>query len=182
MNNLSDKFGKDANAKRLADNALRDKKVLSGMLDGLLSEKKTKNDHCGEVKYNCLKALWILGEENPEALYPEWDFFVKLFDDNNAYLRFLAVHVIANLTEVDTKNKFEKTFNMYLTSRLLNIDKVLKSKQKDLVGGYAIEAFSEYFEESEDKDMITEFVKKQLKSKSPRTRKKAKEFLEKWEK
>ena len=113
MNDLSDKFGKDANAKRLADNALKDKKVLSGMLEGLLSEKKTKKDHCGEVKYNCLKALWILGEDNPEVLYPEWDFFVKLFDNNNAYLRFLAVHVIANLTEVDTKNKFEKTFNGY---------------------------------------------------------------------
>jgi len=214
MNNLSDKFRKDADVKKLADKALKDKKALLEMLESLLSEKKTKNDHCGAVKYNCLKALWILSEDNPEVLYPKWDFFVELFDNNNTYLRFLAVCVIANLTKVDTENKFEKTFNRYykllrdkstivpahvagnsgkiakanpklqtkITSRLLSIDKVLESKQKDLVGGYTIEAFSEYFKEAKDKKKIIEFVKKQLKSKSPRTRKKAKEFLKKWEK
>jgi len=45
----------------------------------------------------------------------------------------------------------------------------------------AIEALDEYFEEAKDKKKILEFVKDQLKCTSPKTRKKAKEFLKKWE-
>ena len=45
----------------------------------------------------------------------------------------------------------------------------------------AIEAFDEYFEEAKDKKKILEFVKDQLKCRSPKTKKKATEFLRKWE-
>ena len=47
----------------------------------------------------------------------------------------------------------------------------------DLIKGYAIESFGEYFEEARDKDRIIEFVRQQLNSKSPKTRKIAKKFL-----
>jgi hypothetical protein len=52
-----------------------------------------------------------------------------------------------------------------------------------LIKSYAIEAFDEYFEtaEDEDKKMILEFVRGQVASSSPKTRKKAKEFLKKWD-
>jgi len=50
-----------------------------------------------------------------------------------------------------------------------------------LVKGDIIEAFDEYFEEAEDKREIIEFVKEQLKCDSPKTRKIAAKFLEKWE-
>ena len=43
-----------------------------------------------------------------------------------------------------------------------------------------MEASGEYFQESADKVAILEFVRGQLESKSPRTRKKTKEFLEEW--
>ena len=70
-----------------------------------------------------------------------------------------------------------------ITTKLLNIDRThYDPDRKDLIKGYAIEAFSEYFEEAENKKGIIEFVKNQLKAKSPRTRKKAKEFLKKWKK
>lgn len=55
-----------------------------------------------------------------------------------------------------------------------------RGKQKELIKGYAIEAFNEYFAEIKDKGKILEFVKNQLKSTSPKTRKKAKQFLKRW--
>jgi len=68
-----------------------------------------------------------------------------------------------------------------ITGKLLNIDNTHKGKQKELIKAYAIEAFDDYYKEAENKNKIIEFVKKQLESSSPKTRKKAEEFLEKWE-
>jgi hypothetical protein len=68
-----------------------------------------------------------------------------------------------------------------ITDRLLNIDQTHHPlERKDLIKGHAVEALGEYFEESADKVTILEFVRGQLESKSPRTRKKAKEFLKEW--
>jgi len=47
---------------------------------------------------------------------------------------------------------------------------------------YAIEAFSDFFEDFEDKKIILNFIKAQLNSESPKTKKKASEFLKKWSK
>jgi hypothetical protein len=119
----------------------------------------------------------------------------------------MAVHIISNLTKCDAENRFEKIFSQYydllsdsiivaghlaaksgkiarsklnlqseITERLLNIDGT-KQKHKDLLKAGAIEAFSEYFEEADDKEKILGFVKEQLNSKSPKTRKKAREFM-----
>ena len=68
-----------------------------------------------------------------------------------------------------------------ITERLLSIDRTHHPPDRqDLIKGHAIEAMGEYFRGSEDKEAILEFVRGQLGSKSPRTRKKAKEFLGQW--
>ena len=64
----------------------------------------------------------------------------------------------------------------------MNIEKTHKGKQIDSIKAYVIEAFNKYFTESSDKNEILDFVKAQLDSKSPKTRKLAKEFLKKNEK
>jgi hypothetical protein len=191
----------------IAKKAIKDKKLLSELLEGILSDKD-------EVRYPSFKALLIISEENPEILYPKWDFFASLINSDNSYKKLITIRLIANLTKVDIENKFDKIFDQYysildedktmtaghlasnsgkiakakpklqsrITDRLLNIDSTHKGKQKELIKAYAIEAFDEYYKESLDKKKIIEFVKKQLKSKSPKTRKKAEEFLSKWEK
>ncbi|MGB7061681.1 MAG: hypothetical protein WBF13_04920, partial [Candidatus Zixiibacteriota bacterium] len=133
----------------------------------------------------------------------------------NTYFKYIAIYIIANLTEVDTKGKFEKIFDKFyallddksmiptahvagnsakiakakpklqtkITNKLLTIDNTHHHpERRDLIKGYAIEAFSAYFEGAKNKRKILEFVKKQTDSKSPRTRKKAQEFLKKWAK
>jgi len=68
-----------------------------------------------------------------------------------------------------------------ITDRLFSIDQTHHPPdRKDLIKGHAVEALGEYFQESDDKVAILEFVRGQLEGKSPRTRKKAKEFLERW--
>jgi len=202
---LPDLSKRSVNIKTLTNRALTDGKVINELLEGILSKKDI-------IRYNSFRVLHLLSEEYPELLYPKWDFFAVMINSDNAYHKLIAVRLIANLTWVDTKNKFEKMFNKYydllndsviiaghvtalsgkiakakpklrdqVTNKLLNIDKT-SQKHKDLIKAGAIESFSEYFGESENKKKIIEFVKKQSKCKSPKTKEKAKEFLKKWNK
>ncbi len=75
--------------------------------------------------------------------------------------------------------KVKPNLQAKITNRLLNVEKTHQGKQIELIKAYVIEAFKEYFEESSDKNKILDFVKAQLESKSPKTRKVAKEFLNK---
>ncbi|MFX0161913.1 MAG: hypothetical protein ACFE68_01075 [Candidatus Hodarchaeota archaeon] len=201
-------MSKKVDVENLAKKAIKDKNLLSELLQGILSKKDEKREPS-------FKALLQISEEHPELIYSEWDYFAELLTSDNSFHKYMAIYLIASLTRVDKENKFEKIFDKYydlldyksvippshtaknsgkiakakpnlqtkITNKLLSIDETHhKPERKDLIKGYAIEAFNEYFEEAENKKEILEFVKKQLKSKSPTTIKKAKEFLKKWEK
>lgn len=86
--------------------ASKDKKVLDEIVKGASSDK-------AKIKYGCAKVLRILSETHPKILYPKWDSLADMLDYENTFLRANAVNVIANLTKVDSKNKFEKLFNRY---------------------------------------------------------------------
>ena len=57
--------------------------------------------------------LRLIGEKDPAILYPQFDFFAQLLDSDNNFLKWGAIHTIANLTKADTANKFEAIFNRY---------------------------------------------------------------------
>ncbi len=69
-----------------------------------------------------------------------------------------------------------------ITDMLLRLDEIHPGKQIAMIKGEAIETFDRYFETSGNKNGIIEFVKAQLDNPSPKARKLAKGFLEKWEK
>ena len=148
-------------------------------------------------------------------LYPKWDYFAEFLNSNNTYWKISAILIIANLTKVDTENKFEKLFDGYfqllddrsmitaiyaasnsgkivkakpelearITDRLLDIDKTHHHPdRRDLIKAGVMEAFNEYFAEAREKGGIIEFVKQQLNSTSPKSRKVAKQFLREWDK
>jgi hypothetical protein len=198
---------KDSDVESRAHKALTDKAALTELLAGILSKKD-------EIRSPSFKALLLISEEQPELLYPHWDYFAALLESNNTFLKYQAIYLIASLIKADTANKFERLFDTYynllddksiipashaalnsgkiagakpelqtrITDRLLRIDETHhEPDHKELIKSYVIEAFSEYFEAAEDKEMILEFVRKQLESGSPKTRKNAKEFLKKWE-
>ena len=204
---LSEMSDKNVNIESVAEKALKDEKLLSELLEGLKSKKET-------FRYNCFKVLNLISKEHGDVLYPRWDAFVEQLNSDNTYWKLSGLQIIANLTRVDSENKFEKIFDKYyqllddrsmitaiyiasnsgtivrakpqletmITSRLLNIDETHHEPgRKDLIKSGIIEAFSEYFEEANDKRKIIEFVRQQLNSDSPKTRKLAREFMKKWE-
>ena len=205
---LPDLIKKHINVKSVAEKALKDEKLLSELLEGILCKKET-------IRFNSFKILLLISEKHPKELYPKWDFFAELLTSDNTYYRYIAIYIIANLARIDTKSKFEKLFNKYynllneksvipaahvagnsgkiartkpklqtkITNRLLNIDKTHHDpERRDLIKGYAIESFNQYFEEARNKKRILEFAGKQLKSKSPRTKRIVQRFLKKWAK
>jgi len=205
MTILSELDKKNVDMEKIAKKTLKDKRLISDLLEGVLSKKD-------EIRFNSHNVLMLISKKHPEMIYNRWDFFEDLLNSDNNYQKYIAIHIIANLAEFDTENKFEKIFERYynilagngtmvaghlvgnsgkiakakpklqtkITNKLLNIDDIHQGKQKELIKAYAIEAFDEYFNESKNKKEILEFVNKQLKSESPKTRKKAEEFLKKW--
>lgn len=197
---------KNMNVENMAEKALGNERILSELLDNLKIKEET-------VRYNSSKVLNLISLKNPEVLYPQWDYFVELLLSGHTYWKLSVIPVIANLTGVDTENKFDDVFDKFfgllndksmitaawiaansgkiakakpdlqtrITGTLLSIDMTHHDpERKDLIKGSAIESFEEYFEQAIDKKKILEFVKKQLECKSPKTRKLAKDFLEKW--
>lgn len=65
-----------------------------------------------------------------------------------------------------------------VTEKLLGIDNTgHEPGRKALIKSYAIDSISQYYDDIEDKTPVVEFVKAQLKSTSPRTKKSAKAFI-----
>jgi len=97
---------KDVDIETVAEKALADRELLSEILDGLTSKEET-------LRYNCHKVLMHISETNGKSLYPKWDYFVELLSSENSYRKMSAIHLIANLTKVDTENRFEKIVDKY---------------------------------------------------------------------
>lgn len=91
-----------------------------------------------------------------------------------------ARHCIQNTSKVLT-NKSE--LNENIINILLNVDKLcnFSKKQKALLKSDVIEIFGKFYWQINDKKNVNKFVKVELDSISPKTRKIAKEFILKWE-
>lgn len=195
---------KGANAEALAQLALEDEKVLQEAFDGVLS----KNDLVRQNSFQTLNflsekypdsvygkwdffadlirrgnsfhkymAVWVIAnltKDDPE------NKFEKLFDD---YYGLLGDKSVIPAGHVAAKSGIialaKPELQAEITNRLLDIDNTVQ-KHKDLVKSGAIVSFDAYFEKSKDQARIIEFVKAQLNCESPKTRKMAKAFLEKW--
>lgn len=203
---LTELSKKNIDVKKVAEKALEDNEVLSELLEGVLSRKETIRFNSFKVLLliseehpKALYAKWdffadLLTRDNTYhkyiAIYIITNLtkvdakgkFEKIFDEFYALLddksMIPAAHVAGNSAKIVAAKPGLQT---KITNRLLGIDKTHHHpERRDLIKGYAIEAFSAYFEGALNKGRILEFVKKQTDSKSPRTRKKAKGFLKKW--
>ncbi len=105
--------------------------------------------------------------------------FEKYFDLMNDRSFIPAAYVARSAATIaDAKPKLRTK----ITEKLLGIDETRHNPQRrDLVKSDIIEAFDKYFEKAENKRQIIEFVRLQLDCDSPKTRKTAAKFLEKWE-
>jgi hypothetical protein len=197
---------KNATPDALAESALNDEKVLQALLDGVLSKKDTVRQNSFQAlklisekhparlygKWDFFANMLAKGNSFHKyiAIYiitnltaaDSENKFEKLFD---TYFGLLgdesvipAAHVAANAGKIALAKPALQTA---ITERLLDIDNVVQ-RHKDLVKASAMDAFDAYFDKSSDQARIIEFVRAQLNCESPKTRKKAKDFLKKWSK
>jgi hypothetical protein len=206
MRGLFDLSEKGLTVESVAKRALKDNKLLSELLEGVTSKEDEVRYNSfrslliiSEEHPELLYPHWgyfsgLLSSENSYHRYIAVYMITNLtrvdtenrFEGmSNEYLNLLndksvmvAGHLAVNLGKIA---KAKPRLQTKITEMLLDIDKTYpRPERRDLMKGSAIEALDQYFEEAKDKERIIEFVKEQLESTSPKTRKKAKEFLNKW--
>ena len=97
---------KDINVKELAEKVLNDDVLLQELLKGIVSKDNT-------TRSNSFGVLQVISAEKPEILYPQWDYFHNMLMSKNNYHKYIAIYILADLTKVDTENKFEDIFEDY---------------------------------------------------------------------
>ena len=97
---------KSVRPQRPTRKALKKAKDLSQLFDDLLSNKE-------KTRYRSFKILLNLSEKQPEVLYPTWNFFVGLLTSDSPSRQYIAIHILARLTRVDSNKRFEKIFDEY---------------------------------------------------------------------
>ena len=103
---LADIGKKQSDKEAIAAKVARSPEALSEVFEGLSATE-------ANVKYACAKVLHVISEKNPCALYPRFDRFVELLRDGNKILQWEAFCIIANLSCVDSKDKFEGILDTY---------------------------------------------------------------------
>ena len=197
---------KNAAIEGVAKKALADKGLLAEIMGGLKEKNEALRYNChkvlmeltrehGEVLYpyweylvemldgnnayrklSAVQLIARLCKVDKEGRFDKiFDMFFSLLGDRGT---ILAAYVAANSGKIAVAKPHLRE---RITGMLIDIDRVYQGKQPEMTKAYIIEAFGEYFEAAEDKEKIKEFVRKQLDSGSPKARKEAKAFLNKWD-
>jgi len=91
----------------LADAVERNHELINDVITGVGSTRSA-------VKLGSSKLLRSLSERMPELLYPHFDFFTALLEQENQILRWNAILTLANLARVDTQSRIERVLDRYL--------------------------------------------------------------------
>ena len=196
---------KDIDPEFFSEKVIKNTDSIGQYLDGLISKNETYRYNCFKVlnivskkkpdilyphwdffinhlrsdnNYHKMSAILIIANL---ASIDTKNRFEKVFDE--FYDNLKSKKTIVPIYIVKSSGKivnFKPHLEEKITKLLLDIENIHPGKQIDLVKSSVIESFSEFYESSQKKDEILCFVKNQLDSKSPKTRKTAKEFLNKF--
>jgi len=189
--------------KKLALESLNNTELFNKLIKGIRSTDKTVRNnsfntlmHVAENNGDLLYPKWdyihemlISNNSNEQYVaiyllasltaYDSQNKFETIFDEYFGILdgdkTMPASHVILNSGKL-IENKPE--LRQKIISKLLNTDNTFKGRQKDLLKVYAIETLRKIPTDPEDKTLIEEFIKSQLKSKSSRARSAAKCYID----
>ncbi len=97
---------KDRNLDGIAREAIKNSEIISYLLEGV----EYKN---ARVKFGCFNTLVLISENKPELLYSYFDSFAKNLDSDNNFFKLGAIKIIANLSKIDNKNRFDRIFDKF---------------------------------------------------------------------
>ena len=193
---------------RIAELAIKDEKLLQALLQGISPDaKKTAirensskalmlvaenwpevllphwdyfvgllKSSNGFSKYAAIRIIASLVRVDEKGLFEKaFDMYYGLLNDESV---MVASHAAGNSGRIA---KAKPALQSRITQRLLAIEKMhFDTGRQDLIKGYIIQALDEYMAEAQDKLRILAFVEEQVNCTSPKTRKLAKAFLQKW--
>lgn len=186
-----------------AKEVMTDKQFCAELLDNLLSKNETVRYNSSKIlfaltqqnpellydkwddlvkhldsdnTYHKLSAVLLLGNltqaDKDKKFEKLFDKYYSLMDDKS----FITAAYIAQASGTIALSK--PNLQTKITNKLINIDETHHIQQrKDLVKASIIDTFALYFAQAKNKKAILDFVESQLTSQSPKTRKKAKDFL-----
>lgn len=133
-----------------------------------------QNSYHRDFALNLMANLTQVDAENKFSLIFD-DYFSHINDE-----KFMTSRQCIQNTAKILTNKGELTED--IITILLNIDARcdFSGKQKALLKSDVIDLFDEFYGKMDDKELINKFVKKELDSISPKTKKKAKNFVRKY--
>lgn len=76
--------------------------------------------------------------------------------------------------------KYKPYLQKDILEKLLSTDEKSSCRHKELLKSYVIDALTESFNVIKNKDEVIQFIEKQINSESPKTKKRAREFLKKF--
>ncbi len=91
---------------KIADFVIQNPHIIKEIAAQLKIEKTA-------LKFSYEKILRLISEESPALIYPYFDFFAGFLDSENNFIKWGAILSVANLTAVDSQNKFDKIFKEY---------------------------------------------------------------------
>ena len=94
-------------AEKIAFTVVSNPKAIPAVLQTLKSHKPSSS-------YGAAKVLKLVSEREPRLLYPYFDSFVRLLDNDNAFLRCDAMRILGNLAPVDFQEKLAGILDRYL--------------------------------------------------------------------
>jgi hypothetical protein len=202
---LAEMLDKNADISAIAGKAMADEGLLSEILDGLKEKDETLRYNChkvliqiseehGEVlyphwdyfleqldspnTYHKMSAAQLLArlctvdkEGRFEGIF---DKYIGMLGDKGAVL---AAYIALNTGRIAAAKPHLRE---KITGILMDFDRVYRGKQPEMTKAYVIEAFDMFYGEAENKEEIKEFIRTMLDSSSPKTKKAAKAFLDKW--
>ena len=202
---ISDLQNKNIDPKKYAEKIIKKPDLIKQYLEGLLSKNETYRYNCFKIIYiiseekpDILYPYWDFFENHLRSKnsYHKMSAvliianltsvdkekkFERIFDEFYGYLKsektFTSIYIVKSSGKIANSKPhlMEK-----ITKILLDIEKIHPGKQIELIKSSVIESFSDYFKNIENKKDIIDFVKKQTNSTSPKTRKLAKDFLNKY--
>ena len=106
LDSVAQLIKREESINKLVDLVIKNPSAINELISALETEKSN-------IKFSYEKILRLISEKKPELIYPYFDFFVKLLDSENNFLKWGAIITIANLTAVDEGNKFDRVFKKY---------------------------------------------------------------------
>jgi hypothetical protein len=202
---LPEMYEKDTDIVAAAEKALADRGLFQEIVDGLREKNETLRYNCSKVlsevcrehaeilyphwdylvelldspnTYHKMSSVYFLaclaGVDIDNRSDGILDKYFSILKDKGSILAIYTAQYAGKIAAA------KPHLRKIITDILLDVDNIYPGKQPELVKGAVITAFDEYYGDAADKDKMLEFVTAQLDSASPKTKKLAKAFLDKW--